>query len=161
MKKTPPMLQDNGSRFPAENVKVMRIGELARQAGVNAQSIRFYERRQLLRAASRTSSGYRVYDEDDLDIVRAIKEMQELGFTLREIKQLMDLHAVTRPGGPQGSGDFQPAILMAQEKLQSIDEKVRLLRKMRGDVLCVLELLKQRAGAEVCPVARGRARVDR
>ena len=155
------MLRDGGSGFSGEKVKVMRIGELARQAGVNAQSIRFYERRKLLRPASRTSSGYRVYDDGDLDVVRAIKEMQELGFTLREIKQLMDLHAVTRRGGPQGTGDFQPAILMAQEKLQSIDEKVRLLRKMRRDVLRVLELLKQRAGAAVCPVARARERPDR
>src|SRR5215472_4482929 len=70
----------------------MHIGELARSAGVNVQTIRFYERRALLPKPMRNPSGYRSYDRSDLERVTFIKRNQELGFTLIEIKQLIQLH---------------------------------------------------------------------
>ena len=72
----------------------MLIGELARRASVNIQTIRFYEREGLLPAPSRNNSGYRRYEASDLERVTFIKRNQELGFTLDEIKQLLDLHRV-------------------------------------------------------------------
>ena len=72
----------------------MLIGELARKATVNIQTIRFYEREGLLPVPSRNNSGYRRYEAGDLERVTFIKRNQELGFTLEEIKQLLDLHRV-------------------------------------------------------------------
>jgi DNA-binding transcriptional MerR regulator len=70
----------------------MQIGEVAAQAGVKAQTIRFYERRGLLKTPARTASGYRAYPPSVVQIVRFIKQSQELGYTLAEIKQLLALH---------------------------------------------------------------------
>jgi MerR family transcriptional regulator, copper efflux regulator len=74
---------------------------LASEAGVNAQSIRFYERLALLPKPARTASGYRVYSTDSVRRVRFIKRAQELGFTLKEIKELLALriHAPTSVDG--------------------------------------------------------------
>jgi MerR family copper efflux transcriptional regulator len=67
----------------------MRIGELAALAEVNIQTVRFYEREGLLRAPVRTASGYRSYAERDLEHLHFIRLCQGLGFTLREIQQLI------------------------------------------------------------------------
>ena len=79
----------------------MRTGELARNAGVNLQTIRFYEREGLLPKPARTVSGYRSYQQSDLERVIFIRKNQQLGFTLAEIKQLMQLHGVLAAMGPK------------------------------------------------------------
>lgn len=133
----------------------MRIGELSKQAGVKVGTIRFYERRELLKSPQRTSSGYRLYVPQDVQVVRAIKQLQELGFTLKEIRELVNLHrcaasnAIDR-AGPQG---IQRMIALTQEKLKLIDNKSRLLRQMRRDVAKMLHNL-QTSAEKACPVAR-------
>jgi len=72
----------------------MRTGELARRAGMNVETLRFYERQKLLPSPSRTAGGYRHYNERDLETVCFIKQCQHLGFTLKEIGQLEELHRV-------------------------------------------------------------------
>jgi DNA-binding transcriptional MerR regulator len=67
----------------------MRIGELSKEAGVEVGTVRFYERRKLLKPPARTSSGYRLYVPQDVKVVKGIKQLQELGFTLGEIKELI------------------------------------------------------------------------
>lgn len=64
----------------------LTTSELARQGGVNLESIRFYERERLLAKPPRTANGYRMFTLDDVRRVRFIKRAQELGFSLREIK---------------------------------------------------------------------------
>jgi DNA-binding transcriptional MerR regulator len=71
----------------------MRIGELAARAEVNIQTVRFYEREGLLRAPVRTASGYRSYAESDLERLHFVRLCQGLGFTLREIPQLIHLYS--------------------------------------------------------------------
>jgi DNA-binding transcriptional MerR regulator len=139
---------------------MMKIGELARRAGVNTQSIRFYERRKLLAAASRTQAGYRVYGPSDLELVQAIKKIQGLGFTLKEIKELLDLHATMQSGHPGGRSGVQPVVDLALDKIRSIDEKLRLLQKIRRDLSQWVELIGKTPGA-ACPVARTRRRAGR
>ena len=70
---------------------VMRIGEVARHADVNVQTLRFYERHGLLPAARRQPSGYRQYSADTVRLVRFIKRAKELGFSLRDVKELIEL----------------------------------------------------------------------
>jgi len=72
----------------------MKISELARAAGVNIQTIRFYEREKLLKPPTRDASGYRSYQKSDLDRLKFIRRNHEIGFTLVEIKELLQLHAV-------------------------------------------------------------------
>lgn len=69
----------------------MKIGELARRTGVNLETIRYYERRGLLPQPPRSSSGYRRFGEDDIQRVGFVKRAQELGFSLREIEELLTL----------------------------------------------------------------------
>ena len=69
----------------------MRIGTAAAQAGVNIQTLRYYERRGLLPRPPRRTSGYREFPDDAVRIVRFIKRAQDLGFTLDEIEELLRL----------------------------------------------------------------------
>ena len=74
------------------NRDVMQIGRLAAQAGVNVQTLRYYERRGLLPRPPRTETNYRAYPEDAVVRVRFVKRAQELGFSLLEIKEIGRAH---------------------------------------------------------------------
>jgi DNA-binding transcriptional MerR regulator len=69
----------------------LTTGQLAKQACVNVETIRFYERRGILKQPRRRRSGYRQYDPGIVRVIRFIKRAQELGFTLAEIEQLLQL----------------------------------------------------------------------
>src|SRR3990172_11807316 len=102
----------------------IKVGEVAKQAGVNLQTIHYYERRGLLPKPPRTGTNYRAYPEDAVLRVRFIKRAQEIGFTLKEIKQLLSLRAAPRTR----CADVRER---AEAKLQDIDDKVRTLQAMR------------------------------
>ena len=78
-------------RRPASDQPAMTVGQLARRAGVGVQTVRYYERRQLLPTAARRASGYREFSPAALNRVRFIRRAQELGFTLSEIAELLAL----------------------------------------------------------------------
>jgi MerR family copper efflux transcriptional regulator len=69
----------------------MQIGEVARRAGVNIQTLRYYERRGILPSPTRRPSGYREYSPDTVAFVRFIKRAQHLGFNLRDVGELLEL----------------------------------------------------------------------
>ena len=75
---------------PGEPVEKLTIGQLAREAGVSAHTLRFYERRGLLPRPSRTSKNYRLYTRETLGTIHFIKRAQELEFSLTEVKELLD-----------------------------------------------------------------------
>lgn len=144
------------SQFRVHNMD-MRIGELAARAEVNIQTLRFYEREGLLRPPVRTASGYRSYTESDLERLHFIRLCQGLGFSLREIQQLIHLHSnlseyrgttVMEPGG------VKEIVEMANERLAVIDEKVRALHAMRAELTALVEALDSDS-PEACPVAGG------
>jgi MerR family copper efflux transcriptional regulator len=72
-------------------MQALTIGQVARDAGVGVETVRFYEREGLLEQPARRASGYRIYELDAVDRLRFIKQAQRLGFTLREIKELFAL----------------------------------------------------------------------
>jgi|HubBroStandDraft_6_1064221.scaffolds.fasta_scaffold24298_1 DNA-binding transcriptional MerR regulator len=132
----------------------MRIGEIATQADVNMQTIRFYEREGLLRKPGRTQGGYRSYDRQDLDRIRFIRACQGLGFTLREIRQLIRLHRVT-VSSHQGAS-MQPAMVkailaIAEERIESIEEKIAALTLMRSEMSAVIRSLSSSARCPARP----------
>ena len=109
----------------------LRIGDVARSAGVNVQTLRYYERRGLVVAGFRRHSGQREYDEADVRRVRVIKAAQRLGFTLAEIQEMFDLSAHRR-----GTNDLHA---LAEAKVAEIDGRIAILQAMRADLSAVIE----------------------
>jgi len=72
-------------------MRTLTIGRLAREAGVNLETVRYYERRGLLPRPPRSESGYRLFPEDAAGRLRFIRRAQELGFSLAEIRELLSL----------------------------------------------------------------------
>jgi DNA-binding transcriptional MerR regulator len=103
----------------------MRAGEIANAAGVSAQTIRFYERRGLLPAPPRLSSGYRDYPAEVVSAVLLIKQMREIGFTLREIKRFIRLLE------EQTHTERRQCV---EAKLRSIDEQIKRLQQARDEL---------------------------
>ena len=122
----------------------LRSSELARQGGINPESIRFYEKEGLLPRPPRTSSGYRVFSADSVRRVRFIKRAQELGFSLKEIKDLLAL----RLDPDTTCADVRAR---AEEKLRDIEAKMRDLRRMKRTLSSL---------AAACPGGRGSAAGD-
>lgn len=106
----------------------MRIGELARRTGVTTQTIRYYERRGLLREPSRSSSGYRDYDRVAQDRLDFVLRAKDLGFSLGEIQELLDLH-VSRGRTPD---DVRQ---LALRKVSSVEKRLKELERIREALL--------------------------
>jgi MerR family mercuric resistance operon transcriptional regulator len=102
----------------------LTIGELAKRGGVNLETIRYYERRGLLPKPPRSPSGYRMFSSDSVRRVRFIKRAQELGFSLKEIKELLALRVTPGTTG----ADVRRR---AEAKIADIEEKVQHLRAMK------------------------------
>jgi DNA-binding transcriptional MerR regulator len=136
----------------------MHIGELAKQAGLNIQSVRFYERRGLLPPPPRSSSGYRCYSGRDLETIRFIKRAQNLGFTLQEIAQLLELHQpLTASPVPtphrKSSRETERLVQLARERLSAIEQKIEILNGMRNQLVRFLRAY-QRSRKLACPAAK-------
>ena len=129
----------------------MKSGELARLAGVTVETLRFYERQNLLRKPARTASGYRAYTEVDLEQIRFIRDCQSLGFTLADIKPLMQLHGLAGQKPVRSDarpGDRMMAIL--QDRVAAIDAKLEALQRMREYLAAALRESESRH-RPVCP----------
>jgi DNA-binding transcriptional MerR regulator len=123
----------------------MRIGEVAAQCEVNVQTIRFYERRGLLKKPGRLPSGYRYYFSDVVDTVRFIKQAQELGFSLAEIHQLLKLR--------EGTVVDTPAVQMLVEtRLHKLDEKISQMRRMREELSTLITACNCLDGRSSCRI---------
>ena len=107
--------------------KPLTIGVLARDSGVNLETIRFYERSGLLPAPQRSPSGYRHYQEQDVRRLRFIRRGRELGFSLEEIRSLLDLAA--HPESPCESAEQ-----IVREHLDAIETRIRDLQNMRAEL---------------------------
>ncbi len=123
----------------------MTIGEVASAAGVNRQTLRYYERRGILRPPDRTDSGYRLYPPDAARIVLFIKKAQKLGFSLDEIEGLLAL----RENSSRTCGEVRT---LAEEKLTDIDEKIRRLRAMRRTLGKLVKNCGKDGNAPDCPI---------
>ncbi|MET7767172.1 MerR family transcriptional regulator [Nocardia sp. NPDC005366] len=104
----------------------MRIGELARRAATTTRALRYYESRGLL-TAHRDDSGYRIYGEEDLRILRQIRTLQDCGFDLEEIRPFVEC---LRAGYP--TGDSCPASSeVYRRKLTELDDRIARLHDVR------------------------------
>ncbi|MBZ5721693.1 MAG: MerR family transcriptional regulator [Acidobacteriia bacterium] len=128
----------------------MRIGELAKQAGVSVQTVRYYERRHLLPVPRRTAAGYRQYQESDLEIVQTIKRLQRFGFTLRETRRVLELYALPSDGTgrspyPRGSHEcLREVAQLGVQKLTAMNEQIRSLVEIRDELEKALREIQTR-----------------
>jgi DNA-binding transcriptional MerR regulator len=137
----------------------MKIGELAAKAAVNIQTVRFYERRGILQEPARTTSGYRSYGENDLEALCFIRRSQGLGFTLQEISQLLPLHRsvanISSHGQKRRAHEMREMAIVARRRLEEVDQKLRLLKTMRGQLQTFITQLETATPAKcLAPVTR-------
>lgn len=121
----------------------MKISELAERADVNIQTVRYYERRDLLPEPDRTRAGYREYDEHDLLRLRFILRAKGLGFTLSEVAELLDLRV-----DPHSSAEDVRA--RALEKIEETDAKIRDLQAIRSTLGRLVESCDAHGPTEEC-----------
>jgi MerR family transcriptional regulator, copper efflux regulator len=127
-----------------ENPSITR-GVLAREAGVHAETVRFYEKRGLLEKPKRSLSNYREYPSETVIRIRFIKRAQELGFTLNEIGELLAL----RTNPERTNSDVKS---LACEKLKVIEQKIRDLQMMRKILADLTAACDGRGSVANCPI---------
>lgn len=124
---------------------IMKVSELASEAGVNPQTVRYYEREGLLPEPERTGSGYRNYDVTALHRLRFIVDAKEIGFTLKQIRQLLGLD----PDAPQSCGCVQE---MVTERLDELEQRLATMRRMRKQLQKLHTLCSEKPANSACPV---------
>lgn len=138
----------------ADSNQQLLIGQLARLAGVKADTVRFYERSGLLPKPERKASGYRVYDESALNRVRFIRKAQSLGFSLAEIHRILNLR-----GGGKKTCDRVLAI--AEATLEETERRLADLQTFRDDLKRTVASWKkpkrQACAAEFCALIESAA----
>ena len=100
----------------------LQIGEIASRCGVSVDTVRYYERLKLLPVASRTNSGYRIFSTKAIEQIRFIKQAQELGFSLDEIKGLLT---------SGGAEECERVRDLLQRKLSEMDEQIKKMKAFR------------------------------
>ena len=123
----------------------LKIGEVAERGGVNLQTIRYYEREQLLPKPPRLSSGYRSYPGDAVRRVRFIKRAQEIGFTLAEIRDLLAIRL-------DPSRESAEVRALAEAKISGIEDKMRTLQRMKEALRRITERCSGCGPTNECPI---------
>lgn len=142
------MTLEVGPRFMLDMGRMrdgLKIGELAARCGVSRDTIRFYEREGLLPRPQRTPALYRVYDAEDEGRLLFIRQAQNLGLTLYDIRKLVRLEQLRTPG------ECRRVATLLRERIEAIDQKVAELRAFRRQLAESLERC-EKADGEACPV---------
>ncbi len=111
-------------------MKPLTIGRLAREVGVNLETVRYYERRGLLQKPPRSASGYRLFPSDVARRLRFIRRTQELGFSLKEIRELLLLRVSRRTTSKDIRARTESKIADIEGKIRSLEYMKRTLRKL-------------------------------
>lgn len=127
------------------HVEGLTTAQLAKEGRVNVETIRYYERHGLLPRAPRTASGYRQFSEDHAIRLHFIRRAQELGFTLKEIKELLAIRV--KPGSR--CADVRRK---AEAKIADVDEKIRHLGAIREALFQITATCSGRGSATECSI---------
>jgi len=119
----------------------LKIGEIARRAGVGVETLRFYERSGLLDRPARTDGGYRLYDAETLKTLEFIKRAQSLGFTLEEIKRIIaESRARQRP-----CAEVRETV---RRRLAELDQQMTQIRRYRNALAATLKQWDEKGFAD-------------
>lgn len=125
-------------------MKSMKIGEVARLSGIGIETIRFYEREGLLLEPVRRPSGYRQYDATTIERLDYIRCAKELGFTLAEIRELLELSFA--------HSDCSHIHRRAESKIKDIESKIHSLQQMKRSLHKIVKRCKAHHLSDDCPL---------
>ncbi len=128
-------------------MKTLKTGELAKQAGVNVETLRFYEREGLLPEPPRRASGYREYPPDTVQRIRFIQRAKELGFTLREIKGLLELRVDPETTCAEVKEH-------AAEKIADVKQKISDLKRIERALNKLMNTCRGSGPIDDCPILK-------
>jgi MerR family copper efflux transcriptional regulator len=121
----------------------VKIGEVAAEAGVSVQAVRFYERSGILPEPPRSPSGYRSYGPDDLQRVRFVRRAKELGFTLSEVRELLELRV-----DPRRTAD--DVRTRTEVKIQATRSKIRDLQRIEHALQHLVDHCQAHGSPDAC-----------
>ncbi len=124
----------------------LTVGQLAKKAEINLETIRYYETINLMPNPKRKESRYRIYDRDDLKRILFIKRAKELGFTLKEIQELLDMKVESK----STCGDVKH---LAENKILDIEQKIKDLQKIKNVLKkLVSQCVNEEITMDECPI---------
>jgi DNA-binding transcriptional MerR regulator len=133
-----------------EGRRMLKIGEVSKRSGIGIEALRFYEKSGLLDKPSRTYSGYRVYDGDVLERLAFIKRAQALGFSLDEIRRIVD-------DARRGESPCDEVREIVRRRMEELDARLRDLHQYRKELKHTLEEWDKvgRAPGHICGLIEG------
>ncbi|MBE7567956.1 MULTISPECIES: Hg(II)-responsive transcriptional regulator [Acidithiobacillus] len=126
-----------------DDLRNYTIGTLARTAGVNIETIRFYQRKKLMRIPERPHGGIRHYGQQDLKRLKFVKSAQRLGFNLEEVAQLLHL---------DDGAHCKQAAAVAESHLSDVRKRLEQLKAMEAALAELLEECQKHSGEVACPL---------
>ena len=120
-------------------------GELAKKCGVHIETLRYYETKKILDSPKRSESGYRLYTTEDAVKISFIKNAQKLGFTLKEISDLLKLTLYKEKS-------CDKAMEKAQEKLEDIEKKIKTLNIIKKALKELIKQCEESTPTNDCPI---------
>ncbi len=140
---------NEGMNTPAHtsdrSTKSLTIGQVSQAAGIGIETVRFYERQGLLAEPARTRSGYRLYGESAIARLQFIRRAKDLGFTLNEIRGLLEL----RRDPTATAGDVRRE---ARLKLADVEQKIESLQQIRAALLALVNKCPGHGSLSECPI---------
>ena len=123
-------------------MKELTIGQLASEAGVNVETIRYYQRVNLIKEPHKPYSGFRHYPQEIVERIKFIKRAQQLGFKLQEIGELLEI----------GDGHCKDVRTRAEVKLDQIQDQVRDLKAMEKTLKTLIDACNTGHDPAHCPI---------
>ena len=124
------------------------VGQIAKKAKLNTETLRYYEKISIMPKPKRRESRYRIYNDNDLLRLKFIKRTKELGFTLKEIKELLSLKVDSKAK----CGDLKD---VAEVKINDIKKKIKDLNKIKHQLeLLVNKCVNEELSIEDCPIVK-------
>lgn len=130
-----------------KNAQHLSIGALAKRAGVGIDTVRYYEREGLLPKPVRRTSGYRDYEVGIVERLRFIRRAKELGFTLAEIRELLELSTDRERG-------VKSVKQRAESRLAEVEQRIRELQRVKRGLKQLIDACPGHGTLEHCPILR-------
>lgn len=124
---------------------LMKIGEVSKRTAIGIETIRFYEREKLIPLPKRTASGFRLYDADILKRLRFISRAKALGFSLKEIEELLQLRISPRTNCTKVHNQ-------ASAKIAEINKKIKTLQKFKNALTQLVKNCEEKTPTAPCPI---------